>query len=122
MFSTLSWLTASLTWLATEREKVAYFTGGGVSTAHLPSLTFRSADEETVRYFPDKLPIGVGSRWPDIRLSVSRDAQHADGLSPVPRAARRAAPEPAGVDHPVAGATTPGRRCCPPPRGVQPSN
>jgi len=51
---------ASLTWLATEREKVAYFTAAGVLRHHLPALTFRSADEETVRYFPDKQPIGVG--------------------------------------------------------------
>ena len=31
-----------------------------IARHYLPSLTFRSADEETVRYFPDKLPIGVG--------------------------------------------------------------
>lgn len=40
----------NLTWLATEREKVAHFTGAGVMRHHLPALTFRSADEETVRY------------------------------------------------------------------------
>jgi hypothetical protein len=50
----------SLAWLATEREKVAYFTSEGVPRHCLPALTFRSADEETVRYFPDKQPIGVG--------------------------------------------------------------
>jgi hypothetical protein len=49
-----------VTWLGTERDKVSYFTGAGVHRHHLPSLTFRSADEETIRYFPDKLPIGVG--------------------------------------------------------------
>jgi hypothetical protein len=50
-----------LTWLGTERDKVSYFTAhAGVRRRDLPSLTFRSADEETVRYFPDKLPIGVG--------------------------------------------------------------
>jgi hypothetical protein len=79
----------SLTWLATEREKVAYFTGEGVPRHHLPALTFRSADEETVRYFPDKQPIGVGrdgltyvflylvaSRTPmDFRLFLERHAE-----------------------------------------------
>src|ERR1700730_8850978 len=30
-----------------------------ISRQDLPSLTFRSEDTETVRYFPDKLPIGV---------------------------------------------------------------
>ena len=49
-----------LAWLATEREKVAFFTGEAIARHYLPSLTFRSADEETVRYFPDKLPVGVG--------------------------------------------------------------
>jgi hypothetical protein len=47
-------------WLGTEQEKVAHFTLTHEITKHdLPSLTFRSADEETVRYFPDKLPIGI---------------------------------------------------------------
>lgn len=48
----------SLTWLGTERDKVAYFTAR-VARKDLPALTFRSDDEETVRFFPDKLPIGV---------------------------------------------------------------
>lgn len=49
----------SVTWLGTERDKVSHFTGAGVRGHDLPSLTFRSADEETVRYFPDKAPIGI---------------------------------------------------------------
>ena len=48
-----------ITWLATERDKVSHFTAAGVQRHYLPSLTFRSADEETIRYFPEKLPIGV---------------------------------------------------------------
>jgi hypothetical protein len=50
----------SVSWLGTERDKLHYFAGIGVPRHYLPSLTFRSADEETVRYFPEKLPIGVG--------------------------------------------------------------
>ena len=50
----------AVTWLGTERDKVSYFTGAGIPLHHLPSLTFRSTDEETVRYFPDKLPVGIG--------------------------------------------------------------
>ena len=47
-------------WLATEREKLAYFTlTHRIARQDLPSLTFRAADAETVRYFPDKLPIGL---------------------------------------------------------------
>ena len=48
-----------ITWLATERDKVSHFTAAGVQRHYLPSLTFRSADEETIRCFPEKFPIGV---------------------------------------------------------------
>ena len=48
------------TWLATEQEKVTYFTlTHRIPPRDLPSLTFRSEDAETVRYFTDKLPIGL---------------------------------------------------------------
>ena len=51
-----------LTWFATESEKVAYFTlQHRIARADLPSLTFRGADTETVRCFPDKLPIGLAA-------------------------------------------------------------
>jgi hypothetical protein len=50
------------TWLATEREKLAHFTlTHRIPRQDLPSLTFRGEDAETVRYFPDKLPIGLDS-------------------------------------------------------------
>ena len=48
------------TWLATEQDKLTHFTlTHRIPRQDLPSLTFRSEDAETVRYFPDKLPIGV---------------------------------------------------------------
>jgi len=48
------------TWLGTEKDKFAHFTvSHQIRRQDLPSLTFRSGDQETVRYFPDKLPIGV---------------------------------------------------------------
>src|SRR3989454_3240218 len=48
------------TWLATEQDKLAYFTlTHRIVRQDLPSLTFRAEDGETVRYFPDKLPIGL---------------------------------------------------------------
>jgi hypothetical protein len=47
-------------WLATESDKVAHFTlNHRVPRPDLPLLTFRAEDCETVRYFPDKLPIAV---------------------------------------------------------------
>ena len=52
----------SLTWLGTERDKVSYFTTQTSVRLHdLPALTFRSAESETVRHFPDKLPVGVAN-------------------------------------------------------------
>lgn len=48
------------TWLATERDKLTYFTlTHRIPRQDLPSLTFRAEDSETVRYFPEKLPIGL---------------------------------------------------------------
>jgi hypothetical protein len=50
-----------LQWLATEREKVGYFTlTQRVPLSDLPALTFTSDAGQTVRHFPDKLPIGLG--------------------------------------------------------------
>jgi hypothetical protein len=54
-----------LRWLATEEDKVAYFMlTRRMPRRNLPALTFRSSagtGTETVRYFPDKLPIGLGT-------------------------------------------------------------
>jgi hypothetical protein len=48
------------TWLATEQDKGAHFMLTHRIPPHdLPSLTFRAEDTETVRYFPDKLPVGI---------------------------------------------------------------
>lgn len=51
-----------MTWLATEREKLAHFTrllGTGFRREDLPRLVFGRRPQTTTRYFPDKLPIGV---------------------------------------------------------------
>ena len=51
-----------LTWLATERDKVAHFTtalGRGFRRCDLPHLTFGAPPNVTTRFFPDKLPIGL---------------------------------------------------------------
>jgi len=51
-----------INWLATETDKVAHFTETThVRREHLPQLVFRNETAKTVRYFPDKLPIGVHS-------------------------------------------------------------
>jgi hypothetical protein len=50
------------TWLGTEQDKVAYFKttlGDRCRPEDLPRITFGESDHKTVRYFPDKLPIGL---------------------------------------------------------------
>lgn len=54
----------ALTWLGTEREKRRYFIerlGTRLEEQEYPRLVFGTPPETTVRYFPDKLPIGVDS-------------------------------------------------------------
>lgn len=48
-------------WLGTERDKVAYFDDAFEDDWRLfyPQLKFGKGREKTIRYFPDKLPIGV---------------------------------------------------------------
>jgi hypothetical protein len=49
-----------IVWLATEREKVTHFAGVTRLRPHeLPHLRFGRGAQTTVRYFPDKLPIGI---------------------------------------------------------------
>ncbi len=49
-----------ITWLGAEHDKVAHFlTTTSLRREELPRLTFGRGADVTVRYFPDKLPIGV---------------------------------------------------------------
>ena len=51
-----------ITWLGTEREKVAYWIDRrGFSLDELPALTFAANERQTTRYFPHKLPLGSAS-------------------------------------------------------------
>lgn len=52
------------TWLGTEQDKVAYFKStfeqrGFGADPSLPHLVFGTGPEKVIRYFPDKMPIGV---------------------------------------------------------------
>jgi hypothetical protein len=56
-----------VTWLATEREKVDYFVHQRqIDTADLPSVVFGDTGKQTIRYFTEKLPIGLGTRHEEI--------------------------------------------------------
>ena len=51
-------------WLGTERDKVAYFDSAFERDSRLfyPKLTFGEGRQTTIRYFPDKLPIGIAKK------------------------------------------------------------
>lgn len=52
----------AFTWLGTEQDKRSYFmrrVGERVKLAEFPHLRFGDGPTSTVRYFPDKLPIGI---------------------------------------------------------------
>jgi hypothetical protein len=56
-------------WLATETQKVEYFVHRrGFGTDDLPSATFEGAAHRTIRYFPDKLPIGLTPNGEEVAL------------------------------------------------------
>ena len=51
-----------LTWLATERDKVTHFSlllGSVLRRDEFPRLVFGTGRQATVRFFPDRLPIGL---------------------------------------------------------------
>jgi hypothetical protein len=55
----------SVVWLGTEHDKVSCFqrrVGDRLNVAEFPRLVFGSGPTKTVRYFPDKLPIGIRLR------------------------------------------------------------
>ena len=54
------------TWLATENDKLAYFSlslGTRLQRHEYPHLAFGEGARKVVRYFPDKLPIGVDRNY-----------------------------------------------------------
>ena len=98
---------AELTWLATEREKVSHFTRQTrLQPQELPHLTFGKPPSTTVRYFPDKLPIGVDSgNWRHVFVYLSH-APAAGRFSGLPASSRGAASSALSVDDSVTGSPT----------------
>ncbi|MCY3746121.1 MAG: hypothetical protein OXH05_07790 [Acidobacteria bacterium] len=67
-----------LPWLPTEQEKVALFTGLGVSLTDLPQSVFKGAVAPTVRYFTKKLPIAANDHSATFVYTVAtRTDRHA---------------------------------------------
>ena len=99
------------TWLATEQGKLTYFTLMHRIPRHdLPSLTFRAEEAETVRYFPDKLPIALDRDGRTHVFLYLLIAGPPDRLSRLPGAPRGAPPGAAGVDRAAARPVPQARR------------
>jgi hypothetical protein len=50
-----------MTWLGAEQDKLAHFLTTSRDHDHLPRLSFGTGADVTLRYFPDKLPVGVSA-------------------------------------------------------------
>ena len=46
-------------WMSASTEKLGYLASRGISADDAPHLSIRQGDQRRVRYFPDRLPIGV---------------------------------------------------------------
>jgi len=72
----------TLTWLGAERDKRGYFKarlGDRLRDDEYPRLVFGRAPKVTVRYFPDKLPIGYDAdRYQHVFLYPARSPSPAD--------------------------------------------
>jgi hypothetical protein len=64
-----------LVWLGTERDKVGHFRAcSSISEGEMPRVVFRSANGDTIRNFPDRLPIGCHPDGrPPVFLYLVRD-------------------------------------------------
>lgn len=81
-----------LTWLATEREKVTYCRQDRkLSEEELPRLIFEGGGSRTVRFFPEKLPLGVSDGSDELALLYLVTEPTGTGVPHVLGRARRAA-------------------------------
>jgi hypothetical protein len=92
------------TWLGPSGDKRRHFRRyleDRLKTQDYPHLIFGDGPAKAVRYFPDKLPIGVQPYAPP-RVPLSRHTALADGLPPLPSAPHRPAPRAGQMDDPAA--------------------
>src|SRR5712691_6622063 len=92
-------------WLGPSMDKRRHFRrhlGDRLEVRDYPHLLFGEGPEKTVRYFPDKLPVGIQAHADTHVFVYLRDASLADGLPAVPAAARATTPCPVPMDGPAA--------------------
>ena len=92
---------SGVSWLASERDKLAHFCRllrARLDQEEFPHITFGNGVRRCVRYFPDKLPIGVVDEGREHIFVLSRHACRARGLQSVPLAPCRTAPSARSLD------------------------
>jgi hypothetical protein len=63
-------------WMSSSAEKVAYLSSRGITADAAPHLVIRQGDQERVRYFPDRLPIGVHPSGHVVVVYLHADPMH----------------------------------------------
>ena len=93
------------TWLGPSTDKRRHFMRhleDRLETRDYPHLLFGDGPTKAVRYFPDKLPIGVQPSRAPACVRLPRDTALADGLPALPSAAYCPAPGRVPMDRPAA--------------------
>ena len=99
-----------LTWLGTEQDKLWHFKrslGDRLRMDEFPRLTFGTRPRQTVRYFPDKMPIGMHPQEDHLVFLYLVTQRSTLGLSAVSREARGTVQSPPPVEAPAARAGRP---------------
>ena len=92
----------TFTWLATEFDKRSYFIrelGKDLALKEYPRLTFGEGTRQTVRLFPDKMPVGIQRGGRDHRFLYLVTRPDPMDFRGVPVAAGGAAAKPAPMDN-----------------------
>ena len=63
-------------WMSSSTEKLGYLAGRGVSADDAPHLSIRQGDQQQVRHFPDRLPIGVHPSGHVVVVYLHADPMH----------------------------------------------
>ena len=63
-------------WMSSSTEKLGYLASRGISADDAPHLSIRHGDQQQVRHFPDRLPIGVHPSGHVVFVYLHADPMH----------------------------------------------
>jgi hypothetical protein len=63
-------------WMSSSTEKLGYLASRGISADDAPHLSIRQGDQQRVRHFPDRLPIGVHPSGHVVLVYLHADPMH----------------------------------------------